>query len=187
MKSDVPALVLASIDEQADRMAGLEAGVDDYLPKTFSSQKLLTRLPAVTRRSRIGEDDDKLREWSAGALRLCEETHTVVIRDSLLDLPGSQGQPRHLRMLLIRADGLDGSGMFFDFKPWLWSRLAVLVLSLAFWTPFVWGSPATSAAQQALQTALPQVISQSRCPRGEMTNGATSDRLSSRWRRASII
>jgi len=56
-----------------------------------------------------------------------------------LDLPGNQGQPPHSRLLLVRADGLDGSGMFFDFKPWLWGGLAVLALSLAFWTPFVWG------------------------------------------------
>ncbi|RYD49172.1 MAG: hypothetical protein EOP85_02140, partial [Verrucomicrobiaceae bacterium] len=45
--------------------------------------------------------------------------------------------PRH-QLLLIRADRLDGSGMFFDFKPWLWGGLAVLVLSIAFWIPFVW-------------------------------------------------
>jgi two-component system sensor histidine kinase CpxA len=56
-----------------------------------------------------------------------------------LTLPGKFGlQPRH-ELLLIRADRLDGSGMFFDFKPWLWGGLAVLALSLVFWTPFVWG------------------------------------------------
>lgn len=56
-----------------------------------------------------------------------------------LALPGPFGQvPRH-ELLLIRADSLDGSGMFFDFKPWLWGGLAVLALSLVFWTPFVWG------------------------------------------------
>jgi two-component system sensor histidine kinase CpxA len=56
-----------------------------------------------------------------------------------LVFPGPAGQlPRH-ELLLIRADHLDGSGMFFDFKPWLWGGLAVLALSLVFWTPFVWG------------------------------------------------
>ena len=54
-------------------------------------------------------------------------------------LPGPQQQQRHPAMLLIRADSLDGSGMFFDFKPWLWGGLAVLALSIAFWIPFVWG------------------------------------------------
>ena len=57
-----------------------------------------------------------------------------------LTLPGPFGQkPGRHHLLLIRADSLDGSGMFFDFKPWLWGGLAVLALSLAFWTPFVWG------------------------------------------------
>ena len=54
-------------------------------------------------------------------------------------LPGPLGQRYRQHLLLIRADSLDGSGMFFDFKPWLWGGLAVLALSLAFWTPFVWG------------------------------------------------
>jgi len=54
-------------------------------------------------------------------------------------LPGPFGQPFRQHLLLVRADNLDGSGMFFDFKPWLWGGLAVLALSLAFWTPFVWG------------------------------------------------
>lgn len=56
-----------------------------------------------------------------------------------LSLPSFPGQPRRQQLLLIRANGLDGSGMFFEFKPWLWGGLAVLALSLAFWTPFVWG------------------------------------------------
>ncbi len=56
-----------------------------------------------------------------------------------LVLPGPPGQPRRHQLLLIRANSLDGSGMFFEFKPWLWGGLAVLALSLAFWTPFVWG------------------------------------------------
>jgi two-component system sensor histidine kinase CpxA len=57
----------------------------------------------------------------------------------LLHLPPSRNLPRQPVLLLIRADHLDGSGMFFDLKPWLWGGLAVLLLSLAFWTPFVWG------------------------------------------------
>ena len=52
---------------------------------------------------------------------------------------GATGQPMRHHLLLIRADRLDGSGMFFDFKPWLWGGLAVLALSLAFWTPFMLG------------------------------------------------
>lgn len=57
----------------------------------------------------------------------------------LLHMPAFGNRPRSPVVLIIRADGLDGSGMFFDFKPWLWGGIAVLILSVAFWTPFVWG------------------------------------------------
>lgn len=57
----------------------------------------------------------------------------------LLHLPPLKNRPAAQPLLLIHAERLDGSGMFFDFKPWLWGGLAVLLLSLAFWTPLVWG------------------------------------------------
>jgi two-component system sensor histidine kinase CpxA len=56
----------------------------------------------------------------------------------MLQIPPRGKMPGRPLLLLAHADRLDGSGMFFDFKPWLWGGLAVLVLSLAFWTPFVW-------------------------------------------------
>jgi two-component system sensor histidine kinase CpxA len=58
----------------------------------------------------------------------------------VLGLPPSRGMQDRPVLLLVHADRLDGSGMFFDFKPWLWGGIAVLMLSLAFWTPFVWGA-----------------------------------------------
>jgi two-component system sensor histidine kinase CpxA len=56
----------------------------------------------------------------------------------LLHLPAQRSMPARPVLLMIRSDRLDGSGMFFDFKPWLWGGIAVLLLSVAFWTPFVW-------------------------------------------------
>ena len=85
-KSDVPVLMLTALGDEADRIVGLEIGADDYLPKTFSSRELLARLRAVTRRSRVQIDADTPRELSAGLLRLCEETHTVVLGANPLDL-----------------------------------------------------------------------------------------------------
>lgn len=84
--SDVPVLMLTALGEEADRIVGLEIGADDYLPKTFSSRELLARLRAVTRRSRTRTADDAPRELNAGPLRLCEDTHTVVLGDNPLDL-----------------------------------------------------------------------------------------------------
>src|SRR5689334_22319531 len=49
--SAVPVLMLTGRGEETDRIAGLEVGADDYLPKTFSSRELLARLRAVLRRA----------------------------------------------------------------------------------------------------------------------------------------
>ncbi|MCP5546585.1 MAG: HAMP domain-containing histidine kinase [Akkermansiaceae bacterium] len=56
----------------------------------------------------------------------------------VLRLESRRGSYRPPALLLVRSDRIGGSGMFFDFTPWLWGGLAVLALSLAFWTPFVW-------------------------------------------------
>ena len=57
----------------------------------------------------------------------------------VLHMPPFREHPIDQPLLLIHAQRFDGSGMFFDIKPWLWGGIAVLLLSLVFWTPFVWG------------------------------------------------
>lgn len=84
--SDVPVLMLTALGEEADRIVGLEIGADDYLPKTFSSRELLARLRAVTRRSRIVTASDSPVELCCGPLRLCVDTHTVLLGDLPLEL-----------------------------------------------------------------------------------------------------
>ena len=54
-KTNVPVLMLTAMGEESDRIAGLEIGADDYLPKTFSTRELLARLRAVTRRAHLTE------------------------------------------------------------------------------------------------------------------------------------
>lgn len=48
---DVPILMLTAMAESADRIDGLEAGVDDYLTKPFEPRELLLRIEAILRRS----------------------------------------------------------------------------------------------------------------------------------------
>ncbi len=50
--SDVPILLLTARGESEDRIAGLEAGADDYLAKPFEPRELLLRLEAIIRRAR---------------------------------------------------------------------------------------------------------------------------------------
>jgi two-component system response regulator MprA len=50
-----PILMLTARDAVADRVAGLEAGADDYLVKPFAIQELVARLRALTRRGRTTE------------------------------------------------------------------------------------------------------------------------------------
>lgn len=55
---DLPILVLTAREAVSDRVAGLDAGADDYLPKPFALEELLARLRALLRRSFQEDDDD---------------------------------------------------------------------------------------------------------------------------------
>jgi two-component system response regulator MprA len=48
----LPILLLTARDDVPDRVAGLDAGADDYLPKPFSSEELSARIRALLRRGR---------------------------------------------------------------------------------------------------------------------------------------
>ncbi|MGZ6880777.1 MAG: response regulator transcription factor [Mycobacteriaceae bacterium] len=48
---DLPILVLTARDTVSERVSGLDAGADDYLPKPFALEELLARLRALLRRS----------------------------------------------------------------------------------------------------------------------------------------
>jgi two-component system, OmpR family, response regulator MprA len=56
-----PVLMLTARDAVDDRVAGLEAGADDYLPKPFALEELLARLQALLRRSGWVDKKDTLR------------------------------------------------------------------------------------------------------------------------------
>ena len=48
---DIPVLMLTARAEEADKVAGLDSGADDYLTKPFSARELIARIQAVLRRS----------------------------------------------------------------------------------------------------------------------------------------
>jgi DNA-binding response OmpR family regulator len=51
MRSTVPIVMLTARDEEPDRVAGLELGADDYVPKPFSPRELVARIKAILRRA----------------------------------------------------------------------------------------------------------------------------------------
>ncbi|GAA3197013.1 hypothetical protein GCM10020255_099630 [Rhodococcus baikonurensis] len=55
---DLPILVLTARDSVSERVAGLDAGADDYLPKPFALEELLARLRALLRRTAPDLDAD---------------------------------------------------------------------------------------------------------------------------------
>ena len=59
--NSVPVLMLTARAEVDSRVAGLDAGADDYLPKPFALAELLARLRALLRRAANGDEPDTLR------------------------------------------------------------------------------------------------------------------------------
>ena len=66
-RTDVPVIMLTARTGIDDRIAGLERGADDYLPKPFGPGELLARIRAILRRTELGE--------SARACRVRGESH----------------------------------------------------------------------------------------------------------------
>src|SRR5207237_1778136 len=59
-RSTVPIVMLTARDEEADRVAGLELGADDYVPKPFSPRELVARIKAILRRAEPGPQEPML-------------------------------------------------------------------------------------------------------------------------------
>jgi two-component system OmpR family response regulator len=81
-KPSLPILILTALDGVEDRVAGLEAGADDYLPKPFQFVELEARLKALLRRTRALPAD----QLQIGRLRLDRAGQRAWAGDTPLDL-----------------------------------------------------------------------------------------------------
>ena len=54
-RSPIPVLMLTARGQESDRLAGFNAGADDYLPKPFSVHELIARIRAILRRTQRAE------------------------------------------------------------------------------------------------------------------------------------
>ncbi|MDN5539068.1 phosphate regulon transcriptional regulator PhoB [Comamonas sp.] len=79
----VPILMLTARGDEPDKVAGLDAGADDYITKPFSTQELLARIRAVLRRRAPEQVQDKV---SIGELVLDAAAHRVSWQGDLLKI-----------------------------------------------------------------------------------------------------
>ncbi len=82
MRNNVPILMLTAMGEPSDRIGGLEAGADDYLPKPFEPRELLLRIRTILRRATTGmPQTEPAPEIRLGPLRFDRERAILVDRD----------------------------------------------------------------------------------------------------------
>jgi len=101
----LPVLVLTARDGVEDRVAGLNAGADDYLTKPFSREELLARLQAILRRSRLpayGPSPAEPIPPSDETLRVDPELPRAWLGNEVIDLTQREWE---LLDLLVRHTG----------------------------------------------------------------------------------
>ena len=92
---DLPIIMLTARSEEHEKIAGLDAGADDYLSKPFSPRELLARIKAVLRRRAPQMTEDRV---EVEGLRLDPLTHRVSGKGLTLDLGPTEFRLLHYFM-----------------------------------------------------------------------------------------
>jgi two-component system phosphate regulon response regulator PhoB len=109
---EVPIIMLTARGDEPDRVAGLDAGADDYITKPFSTKELLARVRAVLRRRAPEQDVGVV---TAGGLSLDAGTYRVTFRDQMLKLGPTEFKLLHY--LLSHAERVHSRSQLLD-KVW---------------------------------------------------------------------
>jgi two-component system response regulator MprA len=96
-----PVLMLTARHDVADRVAGLDAGADDYLVKPFDLEELLARLRALVRRGTVVETDSQL--LTVDDMELDLDRREVRRAGQLIDLTKTEFE---LLALLMHNEGI---------------------------------------------------------------------------------
>jgi len=93
--AEVPIIMLTARGEEMDRVNGLEAGVDDYVVKPFSTRELIARIKAVLRRTQA---DGGTGSIEGGGLRIDGPAHRVYAGDAQIEIGPTEYRLLHFFM-----------------------------------------------------------------------------------------
>jgi len=96
----IPILMLTARGSERDRVTGLELGADDYLSKPFSVRELVARVAAVSRRSRVTNENPSM--YEDGELRIDGKAFRVYVKGEETRLAKKEFE---LLWLLVRNRG----------------------------------------------------------------------------------
>ncbi|GAB4471373.1 MAG: response regulator transcription factor [Anaerolineae bacterium] len=88
-ESSVPIIMLTANVEDANKIAALEMGADDYITKPFNPRELVARVRAVLRRA-YGDSAAEARVLRVGGLELNQDTYEATLDGRMLDLTRSE-------------------------------------------------------------------------------------------------
>jgi two-component system phosphate regulon response regulator PhoB len=108
----VPILMITARGDEPDKIAGLDAGADDYITKPFSTQELLARIRAVLRRRAPEQTNESV---TLDALELDAATYRVSYRGQSLKLGPTEFKLLHY--LMKHAERVHSRGQLLD-KVW---------------------------------------------------------------------
>lgn len=79
--ADIPIIMLTAKVSEDDKVAGLNAGTDDYIIKPFSPRELIARINAVARRTSSADADGKIK---AGSITINTVSRQVLLNDKVI-------------------------------------------------------------------------------------------------------
>lgn len=86
-ESDVPIIMVTAKDSEADKVAGLELGADDYVTKPFSVRELVSRVRAHLRRARMQSGEEPEEVLAGGVVRMDVLRHEVLVNGEEVAFP----------------------------------------------------------------------------------------------------
>jgi two-component system, OmpR family, phosphate regulon response regulator PhoB len=116
LTKQIPIIMITARGEEDDRVLGLEAGVDDYIVKPFSTREVIARIKAVLRRSSVHDENEQLQ---LGELLVDLAGQRIFARQQLLPLGPSEY--RLLQFFASHPERVYSRAQLLDF---VWGRSA---------------------------------------------------------------